>query len=112
MALYIDDFVNPPFVTVRKANDSGIIDDPAVRSRDREESRVVECLHQLLKSLCGDEVMLLAGNCTIAEALIVDMATIPEIDAESWATQAESVAFRIREDDVVEFRLRSASDQE
>jgi hypothetical protein len=112
MALYIDDFVNPPFVTVSEADDSGIGHNPArVRSRNREEPCVMECLNQVLKSLRGDEVMLFAGDSATAEALIVDMAPAPEIDAESRATQAESVAFRVRKDDVVQFRLRTASDQ-
>ena len=80
-------------------------------SRSREETCVMECLDQVPKSLRGDEVMLLSWDGTTAEALIVDMAPVPEIDAESWATQAESVAFRVREDDVVEFRRHSASGQ-
>jgi hypothetical protein len=111
-ALYIDDFVNPPFITVRQANDSGIGNNPArVRSRNREETCVMECLDQVLKSLSGDDVMLLTGDGTTAEALIVDMAPVPEIHAESRATHAESIAFRVREDDVVEFRRHSASGQ-
>lgn len=97
MALYIDNFVNPPFVTVSKADGSGIFCKPArVRSRNREETCVMECLDQLPKSLRGDEVMLFAGDSATAEALIVDMAPAPEIDAESRATQAESGAFRVR----------------
>jgi hypothetical protein len=39
------------------------------------------------------------------------MAAVPEIDAESRAIQAESVAFRIRKGDVFEIPLRSASEQ-
>ena len=55
----------------------------------------MECLDQLLKSLRGDEVMLIAGDGTTAEALIVDMAPAPEIHAgESRAIQAESIAFK------------------
>jgi len=53
--------------------------------------------------------MLLARNCAAAEALIVDMAAIAEIDAELGATQAESVAFRVRKNDIVEFWLGPAS---
>jgi hypothetical protein len=112
MALYIDDFVNPAFVTIREADDRGIGDNPAgVGSRNREETCVIECLDQLLESLRGDEVMLLSRHGTTAEALIVDMAPVPEIDAESGAIQAVRVAFGVRENDAVEFRLRSASGQ-
>ena len=82
-----------------------------VRSRNREETRVMECLYHLLKSLRRDEVMLFAGDSATAEALIVDMAPAPEIDSESHTTDAERVAFRVRENDVVELGLLSASDQ-
>jgi len=59
MALYIDDFVNPPFVPVSEADDRGIYKNPArVRSRNREETCVVERLDQLRKPLRGDEVVL------------------------------------------------------
>src|SRR6266446_3560956 len=62
IALYIDDFVNPPFVTVSEADGSGIFCKPArVGSRNREETCVMECVDQLPKSLRGDEVMLFAG---------------------------------------------------
>jgi len=113
MSLYIDDFMNPAFITVSEADHSGIKDNPArVCSRDREETCVMECLDQVLKSLRGDEVMLLAGDgTTAAEALIVDVPPVPEIDAELRATQAEIVLFRVRQDDVVEFRRHLASGQ-
>lgn len=112
MTLYIDDFVNPTFVTISEADDSGICCKPGrIRSRDGEETCVMECLDQLPKSLRGDEVMLFAGESATAEALIIDVATVPKIDAESWATHADSVAFRVRKDDVVESGLHSAFDQ-
>jgi len=41
----------------------------------------------------GDVVRRGQRNC---RALIIDMAPAPEIDSESRATQAESVAFRVR----------------
>ena len=54
--------------------------------------------------------MLFAGDGAAAEALIIDMATVPEVDLELWTTQAESVLFRVRKDDVVELGLRFAFD--
>src|SRR6267378_7930276 len=71
----------------------------------------MECLDQLRKSLRGDDVMLVAGDSTTAEALLVDIAPVSEIDAELRATLAETVALRVRKDDVVQFRLCTASDQ-
>jgi hypothetical protein len=71
----------------------------------------VECLNQLLKSLCGHEVMLFARDSAIAEALVVDMASLSEIDPESRATSAEGVALRVRENDIVEPRRRPAPEQ-
>src|SRR5690242_10678544 len=63
MPLYIDDFVNPPLITVSEADDRGIFHNPArVRSRNREETCVMECLHQVQKSLRGNEMMSLAGT--------------------------------------------------
>jgi hypothetical protein len=56
-------------------------------------------------------VMLFAGDSATAEALIIDVATVLEIDAESWATHAESIAFGVRKDDVVEFGLHTAFNQ-
>jgi hypothetical protein len=70
----------------------------------------MECLDQLTKSVWRDEVMLFAGDGAAAEALIIDMATVPEIDLELWTTQAESVLFRVRKDDGVELGLRFAFD--
>jgi hypothetical protein len=105
--------MNPAFITVSEADDRGIEHNSSrIRSRDREETCVMECLDQVLKSMRGNEVMLFAGNGTTAEALIVDVPPVPEIDAELRAIRAEGVPFRVRQDDVVEFRRHLASGQD
>ncbi len=55
--------------------------------------------------------MLLAGHGTVAETLVVNMATAPEVGAKSWAPPAGSAGLRVREGDRVYLRLPRASGQ-
>ena len=107
LAQRVADFVNPSLVAVSEADDSSVFNNSIpVGSRIPKESCVVECLNQLPKSVRRHDVMLLARDCAAAKALIVDMATTAEIDVKSRTTQPESVALRVRENDVVERRRR------